>query len=322
MEAYKDHPVTLLCLGEGTKHNEWVDYIRTNLNNWTIQSHGMVHRRYDRCTPEQLLTDLQESKKRLEDTFGVGVTKFYPPFREYKDKMRAVAATAGLTLDGRHRHPEACAQKVQHFNRADFHYWFREDVYATKKIIKYCNMDLTYILGAPRSGTTAYMRYTKSQTPDSLALKEVERIWTKKVNLRMYYAGCLLKAGKSHLIDKNVRNTFRILRLQKAFPDAQFVFIYRNPRAAISSWRDWAVKTGKADTSIEGAARQYLKYVTFWLQHRDKLTNWREERYEQLCDSLDYFKSRDSKWQKRLTASDLKIIDTIVKPIIKEIGYE
>ena len=328
MEDYSDIPMELSVLAEGIPgHPEWVGYIKQRPK-WRVCCHGIRHIRYDCMPAEQCRQELSDAKNIIEDTFGTEVTTYIPPFNKYNDTTRDIAASLGMEELRKYRKFSNYINDISKCLQYDYHYWDWRNVNALKTIIRHDSMKPPVIIvGAPRSGTTAYMRYTARQMPDYLPLKEHERFWQinsdrRASRLKGYYAKQLIDTDKVGIIDKNVRNTFRILKIQAVYPDAKFIFIYRNPRGAISSWRDWAVKTKKDDTSIEGAAKQYLKYVSFWLKHRDRLNNREERRYEHLCDNTDYFKSCDFKWQKRLTASDLKVIDEIVKPIIKEIGYE
>lgn len=320
MEGFTNLPVTLLCLSEGIIHPGWVEYVKSNLSAWSIQCHGWSHYHYKRLSEKRLLDDLKSSKAALEETFGVEVTHYYPPFRQFRPKDRQLASGAGLILDGRHHHPYTELNRWESSNRIDFHYWYWKDVLMTRAILDARSSSFTFVLGAPRSGTTAYMRYLHSQTPGSKMLKEIESIWPlSDRKVRLHHMSRL--SDCSALIDKNVRNTFRILRIQRLFPTAQFTFLYRYPYAAISSWRDWACKTRKEDTSIEGAAQQYKHYVRYWLENRGKLNRYNEVRYEDLCATLPYFKSRNNKWKRRLSASEVSTIDRILGPLSGEIGY-
>lgn len=328
MEEYSDTPVELAVLAGGIGScPEMVEYIKERPL-WRACCHGMRHIRYD-CIPEnECREELQTAKNMIEDAFGVKVTVYVPPFNGYNEMTRRVTEDLGMEEVRKYRKFSNYFDNIDKCAQYDYHYWDWRNVNGLKTIFKHKVMKPpVVIVGAPRSGTTAYMRYMALQMPDYLPLKEHESFWAKSGQrrlgrLRAYYAKQLIETPKVGIIDKNVRNTFRVLVIQKVYPEARFIFVYRNPRAAISSWRDWAVKTRKKDTSIKSAALQYFNYVKYWLENRDMLNNWKEERYEHLCDTEDYFVSRDYKWQKRLTASDLKIIDEIVKPIRKEIGYE
>jgi hypothetical protein len=182
------------------------------------------------------------------------------------------------------------------------------------------------IVGAPRSGTTAYMRYVASQNSDYLVLKEDESFWSsmgkrRPGRLRVHYARKLVNTSKTGIIDKNVRNTFRVGKIHSMYTAAQFINVIRDGRAAISSWRDWAVKTGKSDTSIAGAAKQWVRYVTHMLNNKHLLKNYKEVRYEELCFKYDYFKSRNNKWKKRISDDELKTIMDIAGPLLRKLGY-
>jgi hypothetical protein len=323
MERYSKVPMELAVIADGIEHYpKWVEYIKARPA-WTVCCHGLHHIRHNRLSVDECQRQLSTAKQLIEDAFEASVKTFIPPFNAYTDNTREIAADLGMTEHRRYRKFGSYTKNISTCTQLDTHYWDRENNIHLEMIVKDVTMEPPIIIiGAPRSGTTAYMRYTAFENPNYLTLKEHEKQWNRKTRIRNYYARRLVGHQQTGIIDKNVRNTFRILRIQKIYPGAQFIFIYRNPRAAISSWRDWAIKTKKQDTSIEGAARQYYDYVSFWIENRDKLNNWKEERYESLCDSMRYFVSRDYKWQKRLTASDIKIIDEIVKPLRSAIGYE
>jgi hypothetical protein len=326
MEQYSDVPMMMAVLADGIEHYpNWIEYIKSRPA-WTVCCHGLHHAKHDRMSTDECRRQLSEAKKMIEDAFETTVNTFIPPFNAYNDSTRSIAADLGMTEHRKYRKFGSYTDDISTCTQLDIHYWDRRNNIKFEMIVKNLTMlPPIIIIGAPRSGTTAYMRYTAFQNPKYLTLKEHEKHWgrsRRRKRLKIHYARHLVGKSEIGIIDKNVRNTFRVLKIQSAYPDAQFIFIYRNPRAAISSWRDWAIKTKKKDTSIEGAAKQYYDYVSYWLENRDRLNNYKEERYEQFCDKIGYFVSRDYKWQKRLKAPELKIIDEIVKPLRSAIGYE
>ena len=326
MEQYSDVPMEMAVLGEGVEHYPgWVKYI-VERSDWTVSCHGLKHIRYDLLPEKECKEQLKKAKDIIESAFETTIDTFIPPFNKYNNTTRTVAKDLGMKEHRAYRGVSACRNNISKCSQLDSHYWDWKNNVHLGTVIKNLQMKPPIIIvGSPRSGTTAYMRYVASQLPDYLALKEHERFWNAKLKrtnrLKIYYARQLLGKPQTGIIDKNVRNTFRILKIKSVFPDAQFIFIYRDPRAAISSWRDWAIKTRKEDTSIAGAAEQWCRYVNYWLDNRDKLNNWKEERYEDLCSKIDYFKSRNYKWQRRLTSEELKVVNAITRDIAEKVGY-
>jgi hypothetical protein len=118
-----------------------------------------------------------------------------------------------------------------------------------------------FILGSPRSGTTVLFDVL-SRHPDVASL-EVEghllwelfhhpkdRGWTShatrpeeitRAERRSLYWAIDRVSGRHRYLDKSPRNSLRVPYLQSLFPDARFVYLKRDGRAAVSSllnaWR-------------------------------------------------------------------------------------
>ena len=318
MEQFADTEVTLLCLGEGVDNKEWVDYIKAHPK-WKIQSHGMYHVHHNMMSLSDLRMSLKESKARLEDTFGTHVTEFYCPFNIYNDNTMRVAAECGMREVRGYRKPSHYMHSFARAQRMDFHYWVPSNMRWVRLIKHYQEPRPTFIIGAPRSGTTAYMRWLRDKTPRCIALKEREHIWKPKFNRARYYAQKLADNGRDILIDKNCRNSMRLEQIQKEFPQAAVHHVIRDGRAVAYSWWKWAQKTKKKDQTLVGAARQWVDYLTYIREH---LFNAIEVRYEDLCEQHEYFKNCNYKWHQELSTGQKLAIEAVQAPMLKKLGYK
>lgn len=147
-EEYQ-YPCLLAVLTEGIDTQpEWVAHIKKNLHRYEIQMHGSKHHYYAEMSEEEGLKDLSEAKKKLEDTFGVNITKWYKPFGrkscpEWADR---VCEKLGITHDkelGKHG-VKLWLKGYRHlgkppFPHTNFHYWNRPQVKIVKEIIEICS---------------------------------------------------------------------------------------------------------------------------------------------------------------------------------------
>ncbi|NOZ08828.1 MAG: polysaccharide deacetylase family protein [FCB group bacterium] len=62
---------------------------------WEIASHGRKHRAHTGMNVSEILRDMQESRKILEDLFGVSVLSYTPPFNVFLPNLRKMAERAG-----------------------------------------------------------------------------------------------------------------------------------------------------------------------------------------------------------------------------------
>lgn len=63
----------------------------------SIQSHGLDHRYLDEMTPAEIVAQVADSKKAIEDKLGRPVTLFAPPGGRVVPQLRQVAARAGYS---------------------------------------------------------------------------------------------------------------------------------------------------------------------------------------------------------------------------------
>lgn len=76
-------------------HVRLVDYIK-NQKNIDCQVHSYQHVDFSLATEKEVKFQLRESKKIIEDLFGVKPTVFYPPFNTVNLKVIQIASEEGL----------------------------------------------------------------------------------------------------------------------------------------------------------------------------------------------------------------------------------
>jgi peptidoglycan/xylan/chitin deacetylase (PgdA/CDA1 family) len=82
----------------GKPHNlGWSDLRSMADAGMSIQSHGQEHRYLDEMNPAEVMAQLVDSKKAIEDHIGRPVTLFAPPGGRVPPGLRVVAARAGYT---------------------------------------------------------------------------------------------------------------------------------------------------------------------------------------------------------------------------------
>jgi peptidoglycan/xylan/chitin deacetylase (PgdA/CDA1 family) len=318
MRQFEGTETTLLCLAEGVKDVPWVKYIK-NHPEWKVQCHGMRHARYDQMSAEQMYRELWEAKQILERTFGVLITEFYCPYNKYSETTKLVAAQCNMEEVRNFRRPTHYKHNWRTCRRVDFHCWNTRDMRWVRFIRNLLEPQHIFIVGAPRSGTTAYMRWLRDETPGSMALKEREHIWREGFDREYYYAHKLADNALDILIDKNCRNSMRLPQIMTEFPNAKVHHVIRDGRAVALSWMKWAAKTKKSDQTLKGAAKQWVDYVNFIREHlpEDAI----ELRYEDLCDRYEYFTNRNFKWHKELTYFQKRQVEKIQGPWLEALGY-
>lgn len=171
--------------------------------------------------------------------------------------------------------------------------------------------------------------------------------------------------GKTRFVNKNTRNTRRICYLQNIFPDAIFIHVVRDPRAAIASllkvdwwphlkiWcqnqitaQQWA-RQGKDPALL--ATDLWIREVRCVLQAKAKLPprQYFEVRYEEFIqtpkevlqrvlafcglewtDDFEHFvasfalQSMNFKFKNQFTPQQLEMIEEMVAPLARKLGYD
>lgn len=64
----------------------------------TIGSHTLTHRNLDELTEDEMVVELQESKRRLEEMFEVGIEEFCYPRGRFNPKVAEMARKSGYRL--------------------------------------------------------------------------------------------------------------------------------------------------------------------------------------------------------------------------------
>lgn len=314
--------VLLVVAGEMDKFPEWVEYIKQHPE-WRIECHGWVHCEHTRKKEDQVTEELTKAKAMIEKVFSKKVTWFFPPRKKYNEMVERSANKAGMKLWKPMRGiGKSTLRRPFSFSWADVHYWYPVNRITLKKLLEYKKIESPiFIIGAPRSGTTALMRLMGEKAKGSITLKEVEKIWHSKYGVKNYYLDVLNKTGKNIIIDKNVRNSLRLSKILRVFPSAKFIHIIRDGRASANSWRKWAIKTEKENQTLEHAAKQWVYYVETILKYKSLMKNYEEIRYEDLCEKEKCFVSRNFKWKKELTVKEIETVENIQSKLLKELGY-
>jgi hypothetical protein len=197
------------------------------------------------------------------------------------------------------------------------------------------------VIGCPRSGTTLLFRLLR-KLPGVVSIgAEGHPLWetfhhprgcdwrTSALGAddvggveRRYVAWTIaLLAGRGRFVDKTPRNALRLPYLDTMFPDATFVYLYRDGRSIVASlYREWMRKAARSPARLprgfavaglperawafllpegwqamngrpleEVCAFQYVRSVEAMLDYRSHLSPERlvEVRYEDLCRTPD-----------------------------------
>ncbi|HUU87630.1 MAG TPA: sulfotransferase [Candidatus Glassbacteria bacterium] len=320
MESLEGYKIILLVVASGIDRNpEWVEYIKAHPE-WKVECHCWYHEDYTRADESRVYEDLKRAKQKIEETFNQICEWYYPPRNKYNEKTDKIAESLGMKTFKKYR--KIRLVRPYSFKWIDMHYWHPENRIKLKTIIEYFKVaEPIFVIGAPRSGTTAYMRYLGSKTKDAVVLKEVEKIWQNDTDIRLYYADTLKRNNAKVVIDKNVRNSLRLGKIINLFPHARFIHLIRDGRAEACSWRKWAIKTHKPDQTIEGAANQWVQYLDAIKKFKKYMKNYEEIRYEDICECEPCFLSRNFKWKKELTPEEIETVEKIEERWLKELGY-
>ena len=137
-----------------------------------------------------------------------------------------------------------------------------------------------------------------ANSPSDPPLTEIHVTPRSYYRCRRIIADHLRFSGKKRFVNKNTRNTRRILYLEKIFPDARFVHVIRDGRAVVASllnvhfWKDLKLwyedQSGgrrppvNSKNDIERAAKLWVEEVNIARDARDYLpaSQYGEIRYE------------------------------------------
>lgn len=95
------------------KHKELVKYITEQYEKGTVdcQVHCYTHDDFASLSELQVRYQLKESKKIIEELFGIKPTGFYPPFNSVNLKVIQIASEEGLTTSTK---KVSCVYYIQH----------------------------------------------------------------------------------------------------------------------------------------------------------------------------------------------------------------
>lgn len=127
VDGWDDYPLVLAVVAEGIdKYPSWVRFIKDHPK-WKVQCHGWDHRDYRKVGVEEGVRLLINARKKIEDTFGVIIHEFYPPWMKHSPATETMADVAGL----RQVIEETTSGKWLLDNTAPnlyFHYWSQNNL--------------------------------------------------------------------------------------------------------------------------------------------------------------------------------------------------
>ena len=143
--AKYNYPCILAILAEGIDYRtEWVDYIKANQHRYKIELHGFIHRNYGKLNRKALLLELFEAKEKIENTFGIKISKWYLPFGRKGETPfgSGVCKELGVEYDIQTRKIDAKIWLKEYkktgywpFDHINFHYWYPPQVKKVEEII-------------------------------------------------------------------------------------------------------------------------------------------------------------------------------------------
>lgn len=144
-EEYQ-YSCTLAVLSEGiVLYRGWVKHIKRNIKRYKIELHGREHCNYSSFSKEKLLINLGYAKERIENTFNIHITTWYPPKGRKGENPYMDDVCRELGMVAYHQHGKVDAKfwlkEYKKNNRwlfphMNFHYWNRGQVQTVNEVIK------------------------------------------------------------------------------------------------------------------------------------------------------------------------------------------
>jgi peptidoglycan/xylan/chitin deacetylase (PgdA/CDA1 family) len=134
-----DYPCTLAVLAEGIDEEpEWVEHILKNKDRYVIELHGDVHKNYRNIPLNEFWPQMSMAKNKIEKTFDVTLTTWYPPFGRKGERERTRDVTL-LGLEQYYQHGKVDAKfwlkDPDSYPHVNFHYWNRPQVEHVREIL-------------------------------------------------------------------------------------------------------------------------------------------------------------------------------------------
>ena len=158
-------------------------------------------------------------------------------------------------------------------------------------------MPICFIIGAPRSGTTILCDVL-DRHPEIESISEPYFVWDwysgggeddlrseeladprTREFVRAEFARTLQKSGKSILVEKTPENCFRIPYMKALFPEAKWIYLYRDGRDVIVSMdKEWRRRKEIVENrSVSGLTRTAWRMLTRQKYWRNRFLALRHE---------------------------------------------
>lgn len=167
---------------------------------------------------------------------------------------------------------------------------------------------LVFLIGSPRSGTTLLGEQILMKHPGVKYIGEINHIWkysnvyrrdevlgTEQLNrfnrkkIRAYFDRLLQENPGKIIVEKTPTNCLRIPFINELFPDARYVFIYRNGYDTVMSlYREWSNTGKEAIDSAELRKSSLAKKLSVTIKRQLSL-NKRSYDFIDLYESPYYF---------------------------------
>jgi peptidoglycan/xylan/chitin deacetylase (PgdA/CDA1 family) len=123
-----------ICAGEIENNPELKEYILSRKDEFNLQLHGWLHERYSEWSKEAIKVSLQRAKDKIEKTFDVEVSLFFPPWNKRSPAMYEACKEIGVKLDDQWVNlTQALAGETKETIR--FHSWNTLEVEQLKKYL-------------------------------------------------------------------------------------------------------------------------------------------------------------------------------------------
>lgn len=126
----------LAIVGAGIdEYPEWVEYIKQRMHRYTIAMHCWEHNFHHGMKEEKAFEELARAKAKIEEAFGVPVTRWYVPFGRlyFPEWGLRVSNRLGIEFD-------LNKETKRHFY---FHYWNSRDRLRLLRLIEKHGIELT-----------------------------------------------------------------------------------------------------------------------------------------------------------------------------------
>lgn len=135
-----NHECLLAINAEGIDvEHEWVEHLKKNKHRYVFELHGFRHVNYRNMPREHVKDELRTAIERINETFDVEVTTWYPPWGRKGEHLegKAICEELGIKMYEQYGKVDArlwlkAPDKYSHVN---FHYWNDKQVKTVEQIL-------------------------------------------------------------------------------------------------------------------------------------------------------------------------------------------